>query len=37
VDGIIARYQERDYGEDAWNKAREIKALLDSPTRVFRF
>jgi len=31
VDGIIARYQEENYGQDAVDRAREIKALLDAP------
>jgi hypothetical protein len=31
VDNIIAGYEEKNYGQDAVARAREIKALLDAP------
>lgn len=31
VDGFIARYQEEQYGQDAGNKARIFRAVLDAP------
>jgi hypothetical protein len=31
VDNIISQYQEKGYGQDAVDKAREIKAVLDAP------
>jgi hypothetical protein len=31
IDEIIARYQEKGYGEEAVGRAREIKAMLDTP------
>jgi hypothetical protein len=31
VDGIIARYEEKNYGQEAVARAKEIKAILDAP------
>lgn len=31
MDGIVSQYQEKGYGDDAFEKAREIKAVLDAP------
>ena len=31
IDEIIARYQEKVYGDEAVVRAREIKAMLDAP------
>lgn len=31
IDEIIARYQEKGYGDEAVGRAREIKAMLDTP------
>ena len=31
IDEIIARYQAKEYGQNAVERAREIKAMLDNP------